>query len=201
MNAGSGMAGAYALARGAPDWRDRLDMSAPAVFASFWALPLSLPAVILTSELGRRTQVAAPGSEAIALAQSPGLFAVASALAAILSWAGSLLILLTLARREPEGWRISPLIVAYNWSRLILNLLAGAGAALAVAAGAMAISAVVGAVVAGLTVWFDLGVIRNALGVPQGRAIGAELMILLARGAAGVLVIVALGALAQGLTA
>ena len=194
-----GLAGAWSMARGEPGWEERLPMDAGAVFASFLAVPLSLPAVVLTSELGRRTQATLPGAGEAALAQSPGLFALASVLAAILSWAASLLVLTQLARRGAEGWRISPLLVAYNWSRLLLNLVAGLGAAAAVATGVLSISAATGAVVAGLTVFLDIGVIRHALGVPLGRAIGAELMVVLARGAAGLLVVIPLSALAQAM--
>ena len=183
-----GMASAWAMARGAPGWAERTPMDASAVFASFWALPLSLPAIVLTHEVARRLQAARPGQEEMAvLLESPMLFGAAGVAAALASWAASLWVLTTLARRGSEGWRISPLLVGYNWSRLIVNLVAGLGAGLGVATGQPILFSLVSPVVGGLTLFLDIGILQRALALPLGRALGAVMVVLLARGIAGAL--------------
>lgn len=198
MNPAAGMASAWAMARGEPGWEARTDMSVGGVFASFWAVSLALPAIILTSEVGRRAQLEQPGATGLPLSDGPLLFAVASVLAALLCWGGSLVVLAALARRASDGWRVSPLIVGYNWSRLIVDLVAGLGAAIAVGTGLLPVAGVFGAVSGGLRLFLDLGVIRHALGIALGQALGAYLVVLLLRFVAGVLVVVPLVFLSGG---
>ena len=184
VNVAGGLSGTLALARGDADWTDRLPMDANAVFASFAAVPLSLPAIALFNEAMRRLAQTMPEAAEAAAGISPATFLIANLVSAVLCWAASLLVLAQLAQRSGAGWRVSPLIVGYNWSRLLLNLVAGLGAAVAVLTGAGPVVALVALVVLGLTVWLDVAVIRHALGLPVGRALGAFAMVVLARGVA-----------------
>ena len=183
------MADAWTLARGAPGWASRLDMSAGAVFGSFWAVPLSLPAIALVHEVQRRAQLQEPGFADALANVSPVLVGVAAMVGALGAWAGSLLVLTALTRRSAsvEGWRVSPLLVGYNWSRLIVNLVAGLGAGLGVATGQPILFSLVSPVVGGLTLFLDIGILQRALALPLGRALGAVMVVLLARGIAGAL--------------
>ena len=184
MNPGGSMADAWTLARGAPGWEGRLDMSAGAVFGSFWAVPLSLPAIALVHEVQRRAQLQEPGLADALASVSPVLVGVAAMVGALGAWAGSLLVLTALTRRSAsvEGWRVSPLLVGYNWSRLLANLVVGLAAAVAVGTGVLPLYAVGAAFGAGLALFLDIGIIRHALGLTLGRALGVFLVVLLARG-------------------
>ena len=177
----AGLSGTLALVRGEAGWEDRLPMDAGAVFGSFWAVPLSLPAVVLASEAARRAVLASPDAAAMLAEARPGVIAASAVLGALLSWGASLFLLTRLAARSGAGWRVSPLIVAYNWSRLLANLVLGAIAALAVATGAWAIMLLAGVVKAILVLWLDVQVVRGALALTAGQAVGAVAMVLLAR--------------------
>lgn len=176
-------AGTLALARGDRDWDRRLPMSAEAVFGSFWAMALAVPAIAVFVEAVRRAALANPDAAELVRADAPIVFVGANVLAALLSWTASLLVLGQLASRSGEGWRISPLVVGYNWSRLIVNLVGGLGGALAIMAGAGAgtVIALTSLVLFGLTIWLDIGVVRHGLGLTLGRTIGALAFVLLAR--------------------
>ena len=191
----AGIAGTWSLARGERGWEDRMPMDAGAVFTSFWAVPLALPAVAVTAYAGRQA-VRASGAEA-ALEAAAATAVPINVAAAIASWALSLLVLVQLANRPGEArvaaWRVSPLIVGYNWSRLIVNGVAGLGALVILATGAWPVLSLTGLVVLTLTVWLDVGVIRHALALTPGRTAGALAFVLLAR----VLAVLGVGALAQ----
>ena len=188
-----GIASAWSLARGEPSWQDRMDLSANAVFGSFLAIPLALPAIVLSSEVARRTALTLPGVDA-ALYGSAVIAGVFGVLGALLSWGVSLFVLVSLVRRTADGWRVSPLIIGYNWSRLVADLILGLGAAAAVATGVLGIALAAGAVSQGIRIYLDVGVIRHAVGITLGQAIGAYLVVLLAR-----LVVVILLSVPQGL--
>ena len=51
---------AWSMAKGDPTWTERLDMSAPAVFRSFWALALAVPAFLVGLTAQRRVLLAQP---------------------------------------------------------------------------------------------------------------------------------------------
>ena len=184
MTMREGVAGTMALARAEPDWEERLPMDAGAVFASFQAVALSLPAIVLAAEAARRALVALPEAGEAVAASSPVFVVVGSVVGALASWAASLFLLTRLASRSGKGWRVSPLIVAYNWSRLIANLILGVIAAAAILLSAWPIMAFAGLVKMILVLWFDLMVVRGSLALTTGQAAGAVAMVLLARGAA-----------------
>ena len=184
MSMTEGIAGTMALARAEPDWEERLPMDADAVFASFQAAALSLPAIILSAEAARRALVALPEAGDAVAASSPFFVVTGSVVGALASWAASLFLLTRLAARSGKGWRVSPLIVAYNWSRLVTNLILGVIAAAAILLSAWPVMAFAGLVKVILVLWFDLMVVRGSLALTTGQAVGAIAMVVLARGAA-----------------
>lgn len=176
----SGISGTLGMARGRADWQERMDLSAQAVFHSFWAMPLAIPAIVLVNEVARQMQLAAPGG-------SPGPVPGAGILAAMglastyLAWTAALFILARIAARTGAGWRVSPLIIGYNWSRLIASLFAGIGAALAILLGVPGLSLLVGFLTFVLAVWLEWGVVKRALGAETGPTIGILVMLFLVR--------------------
>jgi hypothetical protein len=176
----TGLSGTLAMARGKGDWEERLDMSTRAVFVSFWAMPLSLPAIILSNELVRRVQLTSDAPPFVAM-PGPVLGAVVAVAAALLAWSASLFVLARLAHRTGAGWRVSPLLIGYNWSRLIVHLVSGLGAVLVVLTGQPFLQGplALGAVV--LAIWLDYGVVRRALAIGLGPTLGILLMLFLAR--------------------
>lgn len=189
MNVAHGIAGTWALIRGEADWQERLPMDAGAVFGSFWAMALALPAIALFTETTRQAALATPEAAAMVENSAPVPFLILNVLAAYASWGLSLFVLVQLASRSGAGWRVSPLIVAYNWSRLLMNLVIGLASAAAVVTGGLTAGlALIGLIALVLTLWFDWRVLGQALSLTPGRIAGALAFVLLARAAASLLV-------------
>ncbi|WP_183816021.1 hypothetical protein [Parvularcula dongshanensis] len=170
-----GMAGTFAMARGEGDWEERLDLTARGVFASFWAIPLSLPAVMLIGEVARQVQLSRT-DEALA---GPAVTATLQVVATVLSWSATLFVLAKLASRGQEGWRVTPLLIGFNWSRLAVNLIAGLGAAAAVAASTPLLFGPFALLATVLSVWLLFGVVKRSLDTKTGPTIGVLAVVFL----------------------
>ncbi len=167
---GNGIAGAFALARNEKSWSERMNMSADAVFRSFWAMLLALPPHIVAVEGARRLAIE---SEAISIpAVSPGVWAASQSVLFVLMWAAELVVLVTLARRRNAGWRISPLIIGYNWSVFVARLGLGLTTGLALISGVAALAEFSMVLVAALSIWLQWGVIRRTLETSVAGTIG-----------------------------
>ena len=189
VNVAAGLGGTWAMIRGKPDWQDRLPMDAGAVFGSFWAMALAFPAIALFTETTRQAALVTPEAAEMVGDAAPVPFLILNLLAAYASWGLSLFVLVQLASRSGAGWRVSPLIVAYNWSRLMVNLVIGLASAAAVLTGGLTAGlAIIGLIALVLTVWFDWRVLGQTLSLTPGRIAGALAFVLLARAAASLLV-------------
>lgn len=173
-----GVTGTLALARGEPGWEERLDLTPSGVFASFLAVPLSVPAVILSGEVGRQLRV---GAAADAALPGPVVTAVAGLVGMALAWGAALFILARFAGKTGEGWRVSPLVIGYNWSRLIANLAGGLAAAIGLLTGQVSLLGAFGLLALVLAVWLDYGVVKRSLALPLGPTVGILMMLFLAR--------------------
>ena len=155
------------MLRGEAGWERRLDMSADAVFASFLAVPLALPALLARGEAQRQLAALAPNAppspEAAALAVTVGV-------TMLVSWGFCLVVLGRVAAQTQAGWRVSPLIVGFNWSRLAVNLLGAVLVGAALALRSVPLGGVAALVVLGVAIWCDYALGRRALGFAPGRA-------------------------------
>ncbi|SKA03857.1 hypothetical protein [Consotaella salsifontis] len=100
---------------GRPDGLKALDLSADGFWASFAALPISLPPLALSwieYESAERTQVAVDAGLGTVLA--------AHFVADVLSWLLPVLILMMIARPIGFSRKIVPLVIATNWGGALL---------------------------------------------------------------------------------
>ncbi|WP_306252367.1 hypothetical protein [Parvularcula sp. IMCC14364] len=103
------------------EWRETLDTTEDGVFRSFWAIPLCLVVVAVSSRLAESVLRLNPELE---LPDLPVVFDLTLQSVIFLSiWALTLFLLVGFARQIGAGGRVAPLIVSYNWSALLLNLL------------------------------------------------------------------------------
>ena len=112
----------FAMAGNDDSWRDRLDTSTEGVFRSFWAIPLSLPLAVMSNHLLipiLRDSEGAPDSPL--LTASPLFVAGLETVTFLAGWGACLVLLGMLCRSINAGPRISPLLVSYNWSGLIMQ--------------------------------------------------------------------------------
>lgn len=113
-----------AMARNNPLWRDRLDAGADGFYRSLWAVVLGLPVAALVLYLSLQLileipEVAADMTLALPL---PWLMVVQMlTVAAVRIALIAMLIVLSRALNKERG--VSPLVVAYNWGELMIQLL------------------------------------------------------------------------------
>ena len=188
MSVGDAIAGTLAMARGAPGWRERLPTGRAGVSASFRALFLAAPSILLLAEVSRRGVMEAGQSMQGLPTGDPIAFAVLNLGVAVTAWMAGLALLARLARRDGGARAEAAVIVGYNWARFIAHTIGGLGAVLAVATSVPAFLSVSSLAVLAASVWLDLGIIRRALELPLGRALGAYAFVLLARVLAGLVV-------------
>ncbi|NNU16128.1 hypothetical protein HK107_07310 [Parvularcula sp. ZS-1/3] len=174
----------FSMAKGDPDWAEKHDMSAEAVFMSFWAVPLAILPHLVAAEGARRilleqtvVQVAPAGAVANAVAQVITL---------LVSWGVELLLITNLAQRREIGWKISPLIIGYNWSIFISRMAQGLGIGLFLVAGMAGMAQFATLLVAFLSVWLRWGVLRRALGTTPMGTVGVIVLLLIVSMAAAV---------------
>jgi len=166
----SAIAGTIAMARADERWTERLDMSADAVFRSFWAIPLALPPHLLAAEGARRISVA--GGQYSLAGVSPIAYGLSETIVFVMAWGLQLALLALLARRRDAGWKISPLIIGFNWavflSRLAIGLLLG----LSLISGLGVVAQVAALFVFGFSLWLEWGVIKRTLGTSAMGTLG-----------------------------
>ncbi len=157
----NGASGALSMAKSTDQWAERFDMSAEQVFKSFWAFFLAIPAHLVAVEGTRRLIVNEPtfqGSVA-----GPGVTAFTETSVFLIAWGVELALLVSLANRRGVGWRISPLIIGYNWSVFLSRMAQGLALAAAILI-KMPIIATMGILVAGFfSIWLQWGVLRRSL--------------------------------------
>ncbi|MCI5047953.1 MAG: hypothetical protein MRY59_10650 [Aquisalinus sp.] len=103
------------------DWRSSLDTTEEGVFRSFWAVPLCLVLVAVSSELAQNLL---RSTQDLDLPDLPLVYGLVLQSVIFLSiWSLTLFLLVGFARQIGATGQVAPLIVSYNWSALLLNLI------------------------------------------------------------------------------
>lgn len=162
-----------AMARGDDDWAERTELSANSVFASFWAIPLAIPAHLLAVEGARRLAIANsfPIPEVGA-----GTYGATQTISMVMAWIVEVGVLASIASRRGAGWKVSPLIIGFNWAVFLSQVAQGLTLGVFLLAGQPGAASVAPLVVAVWSVWLYWGVIRRPL---ETTALGTAGVILL----------------------
>jgi hypothetical protein len=164
--------GAWKMSFAADDWRQSLDRSENAVFASFWAMAMTAPFVVLLSVLSFRAALKLPGAADFAALRTP-LPALASAdLASFaIEWIAGLAFLLFVARAGGAGARAATLIVGYNWIQPITIIAHMPAIAIMAATGNAGLGGIFGLPSLALSVALYWGVLRRGLETGLGQTV------------------------------
>lgn len=157
----NGLNAAFAMARGRPDWAEGMDMSASAVFRSFWALPLALVPLVLATSAARQITII-EGQTPAALP----LVLVDSVVTATVIWMLIVGFYVQISRKLGAGWRISPVLIVNNYATLLGYSLLGLGTGAAAIAGDASIFALIWPLVMAMGIWLDWGMLRRGLELP-----------------------------------
>ena len=189
-----GISLAWAMARRRDDFAEGVDLSSEAVFRSFWAIPLALPAHLVAVEVQRRMLVDAPNpsfSQQMVLFD-PTVLLIAQLLIFLGSWGVQLFILSSLAQRRAVGWKVSPLIIGYNWSRFAYSLFIGAVVGASLLLGVVGLGSFGELVAVGLLLWVQWGIFRMTLDLGVGGTVGVIVLLLIAAVGIGLVVMAGL---------
>lgn len=169
-----GIAAAFGVARNDEGWEDAHDFSADRVFASFWAVALALPAQVLATEVQRQVALRNPQDlVAQTLVSIPhGVLLASQALTFLLVWAAELALLTSLAQRRGAGWKISPLILTFNWSKFLFMMVFAPLIAAALVTGLGFLAAMGEIAGYSLLLFLRFGIIRRTLDMSAGGAVG-----------------------------
>ena len=151
---------AFAMARGDEDWAERTELSADSVFASFWALPLAIPAHLIAVEGERRlaieTDYPVPDVSQV-------VYATTQTISMAMAWIAGVGVLASIAARRGAGWKVTPLIMGFNWALFLHQLAQGLTLGLFMMAGQTAAALVAPLMVLVWAVWLYWGVIKRSL--------------------------------------
>ena len=174
------MGGAAKMALAAPDWRETLDRSMNAVFASFWAVALSAPLALLatatTMRAARRT--ADLGESVYANAPFAPLAAIDLA-AFVADWAVNLAILVLVARFIGAGKKAAELIVGFNWITPMVTAIALPALAIIAATASTQIGGLVALPTLVLQIALIYGVVRRGLDLSLAPSAGIVALLIL----------------------
>ncbi|MEM9810249.1 MAG: hypothetical protein AAF788_03390 [Pseudomonadota bacterium] len=168
--------GVFAMARADERWTERLDMSAEAVFRSFWAIPFAILPHLLVVE-GSRQLDQVTGAFSFA-GVNPVTHAAVQTVFLLIAWGLQLFVLASLAGKRRAGWRVSPLLIGYNWAIFLSRMMTGLVIGVALLIGQPALAGVLIIGVLGFSLWLEWGVLRRALQTGPGPTAG--IMFLLA---------------------
>lgn len=150
-----------AMAQDNPAWRDRLDTDTDGFYRSFWSVLLTLPAVVISFNATLRLRDGIPSLAAQDLGMPVGVLVGLQLLTTLLGWAGAVILLGLLARGMKADRQVSPLIVGYNWSEMLIQWLMAACLLLVSFGPELLVFLVIGAFI--FTVYLRWGVLRRAL--------------------------------------
>ncbi|GGY37515.1 hypothetical protein [Parvularcula lutaonensis] len=178
----NGVRAAFAMARDEEGWQDRFDFSADQVFKSFWAIGLSLPAIVLSAEVSRQVAASAPPDPfTTSIASiSPATLAVSQVLSFSVLWAVELWMLMTLAKRRNIGWKVSPLIISYNWSKFLFAMVVALPLGVSILTGATALGTLGSTTGHALLLFLRWGIFRRTLDLTPIGVIGVLALLILA---------------------
>jgi len=194
---------ALAMARGDDSWADKLDMSAQAVFRSFWALGLAVPAFIVSLEAQRRLLFQEPTSVyAQVIGAMPTMLYFGSFMVIYLVvWAAEMMLLVGVGQRRGVGWKISPLIIIANWLKFIYLATAAIAALFASVLNVQAFAGFGSTLALATLIYFRWGLFRQAMELsPRGAAgmTGAMLVVNIAATAVAFFVLITILTMAGG---
>lgn len=175
-----GIGSVFAMARDDRDWPQKTPMSVDGVFASFWAVPLAVPFILLAAGAGHHIQIGAGATDVPPL----GVEVMYTLLVALFTWGATLGALVAATRGRVEGWRVAPLIVGQNWSFLVGFVAFGLSYGAFAVSGLFAYAAFPIFGTLAFNMWIAWGVLRRPLGTNA-----AETAIILAALFVGALVI------------
>lgn len=149
-----------AMARGDEDWAERTDLSVSSVFASFWAIPLAIPAHLVAVEGARRLAIANnfPIPEV-----GPGVYGITQTISMVMAWIVEVGVLASVASRRGAGWKVTPLIIGFNWAVFLTQVAQGLTLGFFLMIGQAGVAQVAPLFVAIWAVWLYWGVIRRPL--------------------------------------
>lgn len=158
-------AAAWSMAKGDPAWSEQLDMSAPAVFRSFWAMALAVPAMLISLEAQRR--IIAENPEVMQTdpltALPPGVYVPLMLLSSLGVWLAELGFLVLIGQRRGVGWKISPLIITMNWTKALLMAVSALAITVPLAMSAPALALLGGVGSFALLIYIRWGIVRRTL--------------------------------------
>ncbi len=163
------------------EWQNVLDMTADGVFRSFWALPLSIPFAIASHLMTMPVLKNSPNYELLEIPTMPVWYTAGLRVVEFLvAWALALFLIAGLSQQLQAGRKVTPLIVSYNWSVLLLQILIFIGVLFIVPTGAYDILLLHYLVMT--MVWFYVRwcLIRQTLESPLAATIGIMVMVFLA---------------------
>lgn len=131
------------------------------MFRSFWAIPLALPPHLLAAEGARRISVEAGQYNLAGI--SPVAYGISETVVFLIAWGLQLALLASLARRRGAGWRISPLIIGFNWAVFLSRLAFGLLLGLSLISGLDVVAQIAALFVFGFSIWLEWGVIKRTL--------------------------------------
>lgn len=177
------IAGAWRMAFGEKDWRNALDRSIDAVFASFAAFLVAAPLVALFTISAKQAAARAPDfSDSIYLTAPLLPLVVGDLLIFAADWAASLLMLILIARATGAGRHAADLIVGYNWIQPVIAAAQLPAIAVIASTASMTAGALLGLPAFLLTIFLIWGILRRGLAARRAPA-AAILVALIALGA------------------
>ncbi len=126
----SALAGAWSLAWGRDDWRDKIDLSTDGFFRSFIAIPLSLPFHIFIAVGVVQAVEAFQPADGDFQANATLATMAFSSFAFVLDWLLTIAVLLFATRLLKVENNFSVAVIAFNWTRLLTLVASAIGPAL-----------------------------------------------------------------------
>ena len=115
-----GLKGVFALLENRPDWESRFDLSHAGIWASFWAIPLSIPLAAFEQHL--MTAFLIPLTDDVVLL--PGIWPTIYVLLSVtLSWILALFAIAQMVKSGDYARRYSIFLVAFNWASFLIYAL------------------------------------------------------------------------------
>jgi hypothetical protein len=173
------LTGAWKMAVGAQDWRERLGRSTDDVFRSFYAFVLSTPLSVTASVMAWRAALKSTQAEPHMLSRdSPVPTAAVDLVATGLVWVTSLALLLAIARQAGRTGKAADIVAGWNWLQPItiaigLPVIALASAGLDLAAAGLLLGALA------ISIALYLGYVRRAFDASISESVGILIILIM----------------------
>ena len=163
-----------------PGWEETLDRTVDGVFKSFWAIFLAVPFSFLGFYSARRFAERTPDATESLLAHAPfALVLGIHSVAFLADWGVQLAALIFCARALSIGWRITDVIVGFNWLQLIITMVQSAPYAVLGVTGALDSAKPLFLVTSIFVLAFLWGYLRRSFAARISPTIGLMVVVLL----------------------